>query len=426
VSKEDHGQTNRPLRVLLVHRYFWPDSPPYAVLLRAIAAHWAANGHNVQVLSSQPSYTAHTSSRPAARVEQVDGFTVRRLRMRPDRGGFLRRHRNMLRFSLLVALRILIGPRRDVVMCSTVPQVLLGWATSWAAARRRTAFIYHCMDLHPEIGRLSGEFSHPLVYRALMRLDLAACRRAAAIVVLSEDMREALLLRDRGLADRIVVLNNFDLPDYGVGDGESTVSREDDVVTVVFTGNLGRFQGLDLITAAVLSDAPAMARLRLVLMGDGTALETITDQVARAPIEHRDRVVLLPHGSVGRARALMRIADWGLVSLAPEVVRYAYPSKTATYLSEGLPVLAAVEGDSALARDVEAWGVGVHLPLTSPDAVRAALARLVEQDVGTRTAMREQAREVWRREFAAERALTRWDELLDGIGVAAAEAGAGR
>lgn len=413
-SDGPHGRS----RVLLVHRYFWPDTPPYAVMLRALAAHWADAGHDVEVLSSQPSYQPETSLGRAPSTEHMDGFRVRRLPMRPDRGGFLRRPRNMVRFSLLASLRVLLGPRRDLVVCSTVPQVLLGWALSWAACRRGSAFVYHCMDLHPEIGRLSGDFSHPLVYRVLMRLDLATCRRVAAVVVLSEDMRDALLRRDPSLADRIVVLNNFDLPEYGTEAVDSPIPPREDVVTVAFTGNLGRFQGLDTVVSAVLSDVCGAEQVRLVLMGEGAAKGGLADQVAAAPRQRRERVVLLPHGSTAQARALMRIADWGLVSLTPGVIAYAYPSKTATYLSEGLPVLAAVEGDSALVRELEAAGAGLHLPLDSAEAVAGALAKLARLG-GEATARRERARDMWRREFAAATRLARWDELLGRVAVGA-------
>lgn len=405
--------TVRPTRVLAIHRFFWPDTPPYAVMLRAIAAHWAAQGHEVEVLASQPSYKPETALETAPRTEQVDGFTVRRLPMQPDRGGRARRPRNMVRFSALAAWRVLIGPRRDVVMCSTAPQVLLGWAVSLAARVRRARFVYHCMDLHPEIGALSGEFAHPLVYRVLMRLDTAACRRAAAVVVLSDDMRDALLRRDASLAERIVVLNNFDLPEYG-DPAEAPVTSRDDVVTVAFTGNLGRFQGLEEIVDAALADDPALDSLRLVLMGEGAAKAALAAAVAAAPQERRRRVVLLPHGSTAQARAVMRAADWGLVSLAPKVVDFAYPSKTATYLSEGLPVLAAVEPESALARDVVAWGAGRTLALDSAVTIRDGLVGLVhERD--QLPALRSSAREAWSHEFAVEGRLRRWDALLSDV-----------
>ncbi len=73
-------------------------------------------------------------------------------------------------------------------------------------------------------------------------------------------MREALLHRDPSLVDRIVVLNNFDLPDYAEAAAESPVPLREDVVTVAFTGNLGRFQGLETIVDTVLSDHPGAAR----------------------------------------------------------------------------------------------------------------------------------------------------------------------
>ncbi len=124
-------------------------------------------------------------------------------------------------------------------------------------------------------------------------------------------------------------------------------------------------------------------------------------------------MLLIPHGSTAQARALMRVSDWGLVSLTAGVIRYAYPSKTATYLSEALPLLAAVEPGSALARDVDAWGVGVHLPLDDPSQTAAVLASLPtgrEHDEARR-----RARETWDREFTVEGRLARWDALLDDV-----------
>lgn len=398
--------------VLAIHRYFWPDTPPYAAMLRTICAHWAARGHRVEVLSSSPSYKPEAIAK-APRDETVDGVSVHRVPMSPDRGDRGRRPRNMVRFSLLAAWHVLRGPRRDVVMCSTAPQVLLGWSVSLAARLRGSAFVYHCMDLHPEIGALSGEFANPLVYRVLMRLDVTACRRAAAVVVLSDDMRAALLRRDPALADRVVVLNNFDLPEYG-DPAAAPVARRDDVVTVAFTGNLGRFQGLETVVDAVLSADPALDGVRLVLMGEGSAKADLVARVAAAPADRRDRVALLPHGSTAQARALLAVADWGLVALTPRVIEFAYPSKTATYLSEGLPVLAAVEPDSSLARDVVAWGAGRMLPLDSVEAVREALVGLARERERL-PAMGASSREAWAREFAVEGRLVRWDALLDGL-----------
>lgn len=408
------SEAARRLRVLAIHRYYWPDTPPYASLLRAIVARWTSEGHEVDVLTSQPSYKTQFANEVRPRAERVDDATVRRIPMRPDRSGRGRRAFNVIWFPLAVAWRILVGRGYDVVMCSTAPPVLLGAAASWAARRRGAVFVYHCMDLHPEIGALSGEFARPIVYRLMMRLEVATCRRASRIVVLSDDMRDAVLRRDPGLADRVVVLNNFELPDYDQAEATSPLPPPaDDRLRIVFTGNLGRFQGLESVTRAVLGDDPELDRLELVFMGEGAARPELEALVAAAPQDRGRRVRLLPHGSAAVARALLGTAHLGLVSLTPQVIAFAYPSKTATYLSEGLPLLVAVEETSELALMVASDRVGVRIP-ADENGIRRALLEIAADPASLR-AMSTRAREVWRRDFSAMEILPRWSRLLQGV-----------
>lgn len=402
-------------RVLAVHRYYWPDTPPYASMLRTIAAEWTRAGHTVDVLTSQPSYKpeANIAKRPA--TERVDDVRVRRIAMEADRSASWRRPFNVIWFPLVVAWRILIGPRYDVVMCSTAPPVSLGWAVSFAAGVRGARFVYHCMDLHPEIGRLSGEFSQPVVYRVMHRLELMTCRRAAAIVVLSEDMRDAVIARDPALAPRIVILTNFELPDFDTaGAVASPLAADPTRMRIVFTGNVGRFQNLDVITRAVLAPDPELDALELVFMGEGAAKAELKSIVAQAPADVRDRVRFLDHGSPAAVRALLATADLGLVSLTPEVIKFAYPSKTATYLGAGLPVLVAVETDSSLVRLVEATRIGGHLPVDDPRETARVLASWVSRRAELAD-MSGRAATVWQEEFATERLLPRWARLLEEV-----------
>lgn len=398
----------RPARVTAVHRYYWPDAPPYASMLRSIATRWADSGHEVTVVSTQPSYKpgAGIASRPA--VERLAGVTTRRVRVLDDAAGGVRKLANMVIFPAAVAVRVLCSPRPDVVMCSTSPPVVLAAATSIAARLRRAQFVYHCMDLHPQIGALTGEFANPTVYRLLDRLDRATCRRAAAVVVLSEDMRRVLVARDPSIADRVVVLNNFDLPDDDDTD-HSGPPPEGTTLTgalrLVFAGNVGRFQGLDSIVRAVAE----VDDVELVLMGEGGAKSDL-EELAQS-LGAGERVHFRPYGSVGAARALLRTADLGLVSLIPQTIRYAYPSKTMTYLAEGLPLLAVVERDSELAGLVTGEKVGYTC--TPGDATAAVeVLRRVCAERSSLPAMREASLATWREQFEPELVLGRWDALL--------------
>lgn len=403
--------TSRPARVLAVHRYYWPDTPPYASLLREIVRRWSDAGHDVDVLSTQPSYKPELAIPHRPKVEISDGVTVRRLHLPSDRSGISARLLNMIRFPLAVALRILTG-RYDVVMCSTAPPVVLAYAASLAARLRRSRFIYHCMDIHPEIGALSGEFRAKPVFALLRRLDMATCRRSSAIVVLSGDMRDALLARDPGLYDRIVVLNNFDLPTYADGVDVTSPLPRSSRTRLVFTGNLGRFQGLQALARAILEDRPDRDRLELVLMGEGAAKAELEKLAAAAPADVRDRVRLLPHGTAAAARALVAEADFGIVSLTPEIIRYAYPSKTATYLAEATPIVALVETDSELATAAVDGGYGFAVSPDDATGLTTLLDRLAALGEAERSTLSDAARRAWETGFAADTLLARWEDLL--------------
>ena len=404
-----------PLRVLAIHRYYWPDSPPYASLLRVIAEHWSSAGHDVRVLTSQPSYKPEQGLAAAPTEEMIGGVFVRRIGMKPDRGGPGRKFLNLLRFPILVFLRVLLGARPDVVMCSTAPPVVLAALVAWGARLRGARFVYHCMDLHPEIGALSGEFRNPVLFRLLQSLDTRTCRRAAAVVVLSTDMRDVLIERAPDLADSIVVINNFEIPSFDRSTSTVDLPARSGRLRIVFAGNIGRYQGLETITSALLTDDPRLDEVELVYMGEGSAKSELRRLVSRAPETARQRVRFLPHSTVSDARVLLSTADVGLVSLSPGVISYAYPSKTATYLAAGLPLLVAVEPESCLAREVHTWGVGAVLSAESVDSARECLVHLLDQGEALKQ-MRARAEAAWREHFATETLLPRWDELLDRVG----------
>jgi hypothetical protein len=218
---------------------------------------------------------------------------------------------------------------------------------------------------------------------------------------------------------RVIELNNFDIPTFDREEANAEPLElpqlSPNQLRIVFTGNLGRFQGLEAITAALLADDARLDDLQMVFMGEGAAKQGLIELVRSAPPSARHRVVFLPHGPVEHARALMRTGHLGLVSLVPGVIEFAYPSKTAAYLSEGLALLLAVEPSSSLAQDVEAWGVGSALPASSDRfETHEALASLVSRREEI-LSVRERALEVWRENFEAGAVLARWDFVLDGV-----------
>ncbi|MBV7380164.1 glycosyltransferase family 4 protein [Maritimibacter dapengensis] len=370
------------MKVLLTHRFFWPDTPPYATLLRAIGDQLAQQGHRVHVFASIPSYRADGNAAP--RREQLGALSIRRVGvLRNEKSAAWRRGANVLIYCAALFLHIL-RTRPDVVTASTFPPVLAGWSASLAARICGARFVYHLQDIHPEVSQISGAaFGRGAIYRLLRLLDNQTLRRASAIVTLSPDM--AKTLSNRGLGPLpIRIINNLALDQFGENRAAPEhLLKPAGVCRVIFAGNLGRFQNLSKLADGIARLFETNPQIELFFLGDGAAQHDLKSRWGKHP-----QVKFAPFLPFDQARDLIAGADVGLVSLERGIYRVAYPSKLLTYLGLGVPVLALVEPESHLARDLVASSVGVVPDTDHPERIAQALARLIAARPERRTVLK--------------------------------------
>lgn len=398
----------RRRRILLIHRFYWPDTPPYGHILKEIATRLAAEGHQVEVLSTQPCYKQGLDHlrQPATSLEE--GVSVRRIRLRCEVGrGPLLKAWNILRYLLAVTYHALRHRRFDIVVTATTPAVFAGFAGRCAARMSGAKLIYNCMDLHPELGELSGDFSNNLLRTLLQRTENKTCRRATSIVVLSEDMRDSIVARDPKFKDKTSIINNFTVPDETDAPDPVVPERRPGVLRVIFAGNVGRFQGLETMIDAMLKLGPD-ASTELMVVGDGKMLGTLRERVA---VLDGKTVHFIPHQPLPAARRLVQSAQLGFISLQPDIYRYAYPSKTMFYLEEGTPLLAAIEPDSELARMIRDDGIGVVVAPGDVDALTTSLRDAATQ-FAEGASMRAHVRSIAEARFDRTQTLDRWSKLV--------------
>ena len=399
------------MRVLAIHRYFWPDTPPYASILRSICAQWVRDGHEVHVLTGQPSYKPELDLARQPEFEIIDGFAVHRLRIGAEKGlRALPRILNILRFSFSLFFTILLRKKFDVVMVSTAPPVLAGLAVALASKIKGVKFIYHCMDIHPEVGRLSGEFSNKYIFSFLLFLDRISCRIAEKVIVLSDDMRLSLERRGGIKKNQIIALNNFYFAEYEDSidtDKEgSFLLKKERMFRVLFAGNIGRFQNLEAIVKGMglLSNK---SNIELVFLGEGVEKWKLKDLAGTHP---GNSVVFLDHQPYPVAKRIIQDADLCLVALAPDIEKYAFPSKTITYLGMGKPLLVLVHEECALTRMVLENQVGRCVVNGSPEQIASVIMDLVE-DIELLIDMRRNAQRLGQ-SFEEEAVLPVWSDLL--------------
>jgi len=399
------------LKILLIHRYFWPDTPPYAIILKKIAARLVEDGHNIDVLSTQPAYKPDANIAKQKCIETIDGYTVRRLALLPESGKILNTL-NMFLFSFRVLVYTLQNRKYDVIMISTSPPILAGLVARISAKLCNAKLLYHCMDIHPEIGKISGEFSNKWLFNFLQETDSKTCRYAERVIVLSEDMKDAILERGNNEKCRIDVIQNFNLNEKI----EQTIihdekfTKKEDVFRLIFAGNIGRFQGLDILVDAFL-ELNNLENIELVFLGEGKMKSKLKEKVAKAGAKN---IRFIPHQPVEVANKIIKTADLGIVSLSPGIYRYAYPTKIIAYLSVGCPLLVMVESESALASFIKTNQIGINIDLNDKLALKSIINDL-NKDRKAFAEMRKNAILTYEKFYNETLVLDKWSSLFKAI-----------
>ena len=99
------------------------------------------------------------------------------------------------------------------------------------------------------------------------------------------------------------------------------------------------------------------------------------------------------------------------MTLIPGMYRYAYPSKTMTYLAQGRPILAAVETESELAKTMLAECYGFSVPIGDAEVLEELLVRLAD-DLSWKEHMNQSALAAFEKYFSAPVVLSKWSQLV--------------
>lgn len=335
----------------LVSQWFLPE--PAGQALRA-ARLLEASGYDTEVVTGIPNYPSGVVPEgyraTQVRSERVAGFTVHRTPLYPSHDGrALRRILNYVSWALSSTVFAAWRLRRAaVVLVYSSPATA---ALPAIVARRlfRTPYVLLIQDVWPDSvfssGFLNGRGAR--VVRRLIEIFVNwAYREASQILVISPGMVE--LLASRGVArDKLSLLYNA-VDTAQMTGAPSDISRpslgiSDDAFVLMYAGNHGAAQSLDVLVDAVGRHENSDKEVHLVMVGDGLVKNRLEGQAAAvAP----GRVHLLGSQPREAMASLMEFADVQVVSLANEpLFEVTMPSKVQGMMAMGQPVLAVAAGD---------------------------------------------------------------------------------
>jgi colanic acid biosynthesis glycosyl transferase WcaI len=382
-------------RVLLLSLVFAPDGVSTAQLMGELAADLQRAGHDLAVVTTTPHYNRDAiaeAAQPLARIwgglahrSTFHGIPVFHVTVGRKRGGFAGRMLGWLRFHVLGFVAALVAvPRPGVVL---VPSPLLtAGVLGWLVARlRRAAFVYNVQELYPEFAVKVGQLKNPLVIRMLLALERFVYRRAAAVTVIGEGMRRAVV--SKGVpAARVHLIPNFvDTAELAPRERDNAFRREvglGDAFVVSYAGNMGYAQGLD-----ALLEAAALLRgerdIVVLFVGGGVLRESL---MREAEARGLSNVRFVPHQPYARVPEIYAASDACVVAMIGGMAAEAVPSKFLRIMACGRPVLAMTDPASDLAREVNEAGAGIVVAADRPDQIASAIRALRDDPARCRAA----------------------------------------
>jgi colanic acid biosynthesis glycosyl transferase WcaI len=374
------------MKLLILCPHYAPDVAPTGEVMTSIATALADRGHELHIVTSLPWYREHRVEPGWGgrlwRTERTSWGRITRLHPFPtDKTNIPARAVAFAGFTGLATIAGLVARGRPDAVMVMSPPLPLGVAGWLAAASRRAPFVFNIQDVFPDVAVELGAITNPRVIAAASWLERFLYRRADAVTVLSEDLRDNVARKLRGhRPDRVEVIPNFvDTERIAPAEPENGYRAEYGLsgrTVVMYAGNVGLSQSLDLVV-----DAARRHRSRddvvFVINGGGSALEGL-----RSAAGDLDNLRFVPMQPRERLPEVLAAADLHLVPLRTGLARSSVPSKLYSILAAGRPVLASVDAGTEVATTIERAGAGVSVPPEDPDAFCAALDELLDDPAG--------------------------------------------
>ena len=360
--------------ILIVTRHYAPEPTGSAPVMAEMAQWLARSGQPVQVLTVRPSYPARTITAGYEAGQRDDvvekGVAVRRLATTPPASDkLLARTWPELRFLLdLLHGRLTgrIASRAEVV--SLCPSILTVAGALFLVKRggRHVAVVH---DIPSGLGAALGLGETSMATRLIRVVESLVLNRVDHVITLSESM--AGQLRGMGIARPITVL-----PPHVDTEHIRPLPRPKDAPpTVMYSGNLGRKQGLDqLVDLAKVLQVRA-PKVRVLIKGDGAGKAPL---LARLTEEKLSNVELAPLAPVEQLAQSLAEGDVHVVPQLAAGADFALPSKIFAIMAAGRPLVATASSGSPLERLASESGAFVCAPLDDAEAFAAAVMALLD------------------------------------------------
>lgn len=383
--------------VLFLCQFFYPEYVSSATLPYDTAVALKNAGYSVGALCGYPHEYSDGELLPLK--ETVDGIEIHRVKyVQMGRKSFIGRLINYFSLTFMMFLHLFeMGKYKAIIVYSNPP--ILPWVASWAKMLFGTKLVFVAYDLYPEIAINTGTLRDGnIICRLMNHINRVVYKRADRVVTLSDEMTD-YVAGHRPIAREKVV----PIPNWYADKGERKEDRQDNPFlnvtrgrfTVAYFGNMGIAQDMQTIMDAIveLKDDPNVCFL---FAGHGNKVPQLKETIE---IKKITNVYFYDFLKGQDFQDALQISDCALVSLADGLTGLCVPSKTYSYMMQGIPLLAVMDRCD-IVRDIEA-GAGYWVRNGEGHELAEAI-RSMRADPAVHKAMRSSCREIYLEKYTTE------------------------
>ena len=303
----------KPIKIAIINRSFWPIYPVIGEALLRFAEGAAKKEHFVSVIM-QDHVGIKGKLAGSGRGEGIRFFTIKALTTSAS-GVFLRAF-DALFFMLWVIVALLwVRPRR--VYVSTDPPVVVPFVVMIYSQCFGAEYVYHVQDIHPEATNVILPVNK-WIYKFLLKMDALSMRRAKRLITITDQMAKEIRLRSRTRTD-VNVLANPAVSFNGVD------TSKPKTLGFSFCGNAGRLQRIPLVLGAIETYFQRGGSLDFTFAGGGVYATHLKDFSERFSNFYYRGLV-----SSTEAAQINVHYTGALLPIEDELTRFSFPSKSSS------------------------------------------------------------------------------------------------
>ncbi len=378
------------MRILIYGLHYHPDMIGIPKYSGEMSEWFAAQGHEVEVITGKPFYPDWEISDEYKKkgwffTEMLNGVKVRRCPTYVPKNATASKkiiHEGLFVLASMFYFFRKMFSRPDIIItvCPPFPSGILSVIYSKIF---RVPFIYHVQDLQIDIAKDLGMIKNNGLLNLLFKIEGFIMKNATRVSTISEGMYNKIM--EKGIPENQMVL----FPNWVDGKVIYPMTKEESLKKefgytseqniVLYSGNLGQKQGLEHLIE-VAENLKDNDKIRFIIVGNGTGKKDLVELANKKNLENVKFFPLQPYEKLS---ALLATGDVHLVLQKKDVSDLVLPSKLTSILASGGCPIVTANPNSSLKEVVNQNNMGIVIEPENTLELQKAILQTIGSDMKT-------------------------------------------